>query len=57
MSEQELELVLATIQQVRAANAATREQARNFLQNEGILTEKGELAEPYNDKSDQSTAA
>ena len=57
MSEQELELVLAAIQRVRAANTATPEQARNFLQSEGVLTETGELTEPYNDKSDQSTAA
>lgn len=57
MSEQELELVLATIQRVRVANTATPEQARSFLQNEGVLTETGELAAPYNAKSDQSTAA
>jgi hypothetical protein len=56
MSEQELERVLATIQRVRAANTATPQQARSFLQSEGVLTETGELAEPYSDKSDQSTA-
>jgi len=57
MSEQELELVLATIQRVHAANTATPQQARSFLRQEGVLTETGELAEPYNDTSDRSTAA
>lgn len=57
MSEQELALVLAAIERVRAANTATPEQARSFLQNEGVLTERGELAEPYSDQSASSTAA
>jgi hypothetical protein len=57
MSEQELELVLAAIERVRAANTTTPEQARSFLQKEGVLTETGDLAAPYSDQSDQSTAA
>jgi len=52
MSEQELELILATIARVRAANTATPEQARSFLQSEGVLTATGELTEPYSDKPD-----
>ena len=57
MSEQELARVLAAIERVRAANTVTLEQARSFLQHEGVLTERGELAEPYSDESDRSTAA
>jgi len=57
MSEQELARLLATIDQVRTANTATPEQARSFLQSEGVLTERGELAEPYRDKPSRSTAA
>jgi hypothetical protein len=57
MSEQELELVLATLRHVRDANTATPQQARSFLQQEGVLTDDGELAEYYNANSDQSTAA
>jgi hypothetical protein len=57
MSEQELELVLAAIERVRAANTTTPEQARRFLQKEGVLTETGDLAAPYSDQSDQSTAS
>jgi hypothetical protein len=57
VSEDELEVLLATIARVREANTATIEQARSFLQKEGVLTERGELTEPYNDKSAPSTAA
>jgi hypothetical protein len=56
MSEKELELFLATLRRVRAANTATPQQARNFLQQEGLLTDEGELADYYNSNSDQSTA-
>jgi hypothetical protein len=47
MSEQELRELLDAMERVRAEHAATPEKARKFLQQEGLLTETGELAEPY----------
>jgi hypothetical protein len=47
MSEQELREYLEAMERVRAEHAATPEKARRFLQQEGLLTETGELAEPY----------
>jgi hypothetical protein len=47
MSEQELQELLEAMERVRAEHAATPEKARRFLQREGLLTESGELTEPY----------
>jgi hypothetical protein len=47
MSEQELREFLDAMERVRAEHAATPEKARQFLKQEGLLTETGELAEPY----------
>jgi hypothetical protein len=47
MSDQELRALLEAMERVRAEHAATPEKARQFLQQEGLLTETGELAEPY----------
>ena len=52
MTEQELALVLLAIARVHAANTATPEQARSFLQSKGVLSKRGELAAPYSDESD-----
>jgi len=44
------------MEQVRAANTASPEKAREFLKGEGLLTEEGALAEPYasSDKASHS---
>jgi hypothetical protein len=47
MSEQELREFLEAMDRVRAEHAATPEKARQFLKREGLLTEAGDLAEPY----------
>jgi hypothetical protein len=47
MSEQELQELLEAMERVRAEHASTPEKARRFLQQEGLITETGELAEPY----------
>lgn len=47
MSQQEYEEFLRAIERVRAERANSREQAREFLKEEGLLTESGELAPPY----------
>ncbi len=47
MSKQELAEFLVALEQVRAANTASPEKARQFLKDEGFLTESGEIAEPY----------
>jgi hypothetical protein len=47
MSEQELREFLEAMERVRAEHASTPEKARRFLQQEGLITETGELAEPY----------
>ena len=47
MSEQELKEFLIAMERVRSANTASPEKARQFLKEEGLLTEDGSLAEPY----------
>jgi len=47
MSKQELEEFLVAMERLRVANTASPEQARQFLKQEGFLTENGDLAEPY----------
>lgn len=47
MTEQEFREYLEAMERVRAEHTATPEKARRFLQQEGFLTETGELAEPY----------
>ena len=47
MSRQELQEFLVAMEQVRAANTASPERAREFLKEEGFLTEEGAVAEPY----------
>jgi hypothetical protein len=47
MSKQELEELLAAMKRVHAEHAATPEKARQFLKQEGLLTEDGKLTEPY----------
>ena len=47
MTEQELRELLEAMEHVRAEHCSTPEKARQFLQREGLLTETGELAEPY----------
>ena len=47
MSKEQLQELLEAMERVRAEHAATPERARQFLQQEGYLTETGELAEPY----------
>jgi hypothetical protein len=47
MTPRELKEFLEAMERVRAEHAATPEKARKFLQREGLLTETGELAEPY----------
>jgi hypothetical protein len=46
MSEQDFLALLAAIEKFNAAHS-TPEAARRALQDEGVLTEAGELAEPY----------
>jgi hypothetical protein len=47
MSEHDLQEFLAAMKRLRAEHTATPEQARQFLKEEGFLTETGEVAEPY----------
>ncbi len=47
MSKQELQEFLAAMERIRAANTASPEKARQFLKEEGFLTEDGSVAEPY----------
>ncbi len=47
MSKQKLEEFLAAMARLRAANLASPEKARQFLKEEGFLTENGDIAEPY----------
>jgi hypothetical protein len=47
MTKQELTEFKVALEQVRAANTTSPEKARQFLKDEGFLTEKGEIAEPY----------
>jgi hypothetical protein len=52
MSKEELAKFLAAVEQVRQANTASPEAARNFLEDEGYLNRDGSVADPY--KSAQS---
>jgi hypothetical protein len=47
MTEQELKEFLAAMARVRAVHLATPEKARQFLMEEGVINENGELTEPY----------
>ena len=47
MTEKELKELLAAIVRVRAEHASTPEKARQFLTEEGLITESGELTEHY----------
>jgi hypothetical protein len=47
MSKEELEKFLAAIKQVGAANTASPEAARNFLEKAGYLNKDGSVADPY----------
>jgi hypothetical protein len=47
MGKQELEEFLTAMERLRAANTASPEKARQFLKEEGFLTENGDIAEPY----------
>jgi hypothetical protein len=47
MTKEELAKFLTAIEQVRAANTASPEAARNFLQEEGYLNKDGSVAAPY----------
>jgi hypothetical protein len=47
MSRQEYEEFLRAMERVQAERGDTPEKAREFLKEEGLLTESGELAPPY----------
>ncbi|MBV8184797.1 MAG: hypothetical protein JOY76_08925 [Hyphomicrobiales bacterium] len=47
MSKAELQEFLEAVEKVRLALASTPEKALAFLQGEGMLTIRGELATPY----------
>jgi hypothetical protein len=47
MSSEELQEFMAAMERVRAEHTSTPEKARQFLKDEGLLTETGELTEPY----------
>jgi hypothetical protein len=47
MSEHELREFLSAMGRLRAERTATPEKARQFLKEEGFLTETGKIAEPY----------
>jgi hypothetical protein len=47
MSNQELQEFLLAMARLRAANTASPDKARQFLKEEGFLTEQGTVAEPY----------
>jgi hypothetical protein len=53
MSKEDLAKFLAAVKQVGAANTASPEAARNFLEKEGYLNKDGSIAAPY--KSAQSS--
>lgn len=56
MNEQDLKELLAAIKRVNTANTATPETARNFLRQEGLLTDEGKLTEPYRRKAEKPAA-
>jgi hypothetical protein len=47
MSRQEYEEFLKAMERARAERGTTREDAREVLKQEGLLTDGGELAAPY----------
>jgi hypothetical protein len=47
VSERQLQDFLAAIEEVKRTNAETAEQARRFLQDEGVYSPSGELTDPY----------
>jgi hypothetical protein len=47
MSRQELQEYLKAMAELRVANTASSEKARQFLKEEGLLTADGKLAEPF----------
>jgi len=47
MTKQELEEFLIAMERLRIVNTASPEKARQFLKEEGFLTENGDVAEPY----------
>lgn len=49
MSKEELKQFLEAMVQLRRTRGSTAATARLFLQEEGFLTEQGEVAQPYSD--------
>jgi hypothetical protein len=49
MSKEELKQFLEAMVQLRQTHAFTAAAARRFLQEEGFLTEQGDVAQPYSD--------
>jgi hypothetical protein len=47
MSEQDYQAFLAAVARFDAEHTRSPEAARKALQKEGVLTDKGEIAEPY----------
>jgi hypothetical protein len=47
VTEQDFQALLAAIKQFDAEHTASPEAARKILQEEGVLTAQGEIAEPY----------
>jgi hypothetical protein len=47
MSEQDYQAFLEALARFDAEHASSPEAARKVLQKEGVLTDKGEIAEPY----------
>lgn len=47
MSEQEVKEFIAAMKELRVANTASPETARQFLKDAGYLTPDGKVAEPY----------
>jgi hypothetical protein len=57
MSEGDLQDFLRAVRDVGAEHAATTEKARRFLHEEGVLTQTGQLAEPYASPKQPADAA
>jgi hypothetical protein len=49
MSKEELRQFLEAMVQLRKTYGSTAAAARQFLQEEGFLTERGDVAQPYSD--------
>ena len=49
MSKEELQQFLEAMARLRQANTSSAANARQFLQEEGFLTEEGKVATPYSD--------